>query len=385
MSGGLLVTYRTEDAWTDAVISRNPKYLKQAVLKSRPSPDAVSWVIPLNHGSPKEWSDSLLIAINSASKDPFVTTETDFNIPNRTVGASLQNTTPGWHPATQADNLIGLKARLYFSTGGFEAFSPDGRFSVAGAEISVGIPIDFQLVFKNRFELSLTIPLIFRIKFEDRPARLPGFKDNLIAYAAGVESPILTNRIQLFTGVKKGRWRLPSVVLENSVVIPENRKILEEISREPDFGAPIRVRFGTDDWHGSHALQMQIPVKRDLSLSGFSEFQTDWRGSLLGDRIIVGGAMNWRLEADVGISLGLHYRTSLVRQENSLFPLDEAPASWVSEGDQFLISLSSPTRSGRNSISIGWYAPSNRPDLGGIFLMSIDLSGTSLFDRRFWF
>jgi len=48
MSGGLLATYSTEDAWSDAVISRKPKYLKQAALKSRPSLNAVSWTIPLD-------------------------------------------------------------------------------------------------------------------------------------------------------------------------------------------------------------------------------------------------------------------------------------------------------------------------------------------------
>lgn len=386
MSGGVFANYNTEDAWADAVLSRKPKFIKQAVLASRPSSATVSWVIPLEHGPPANWSDSVLSASQKiVSNKTFKMGEDKYQTSDKTIGLNLHTRALGWEPATHGKNLLAFKARFYFSSGGFEAFSPDGRFSVAGAEISTGVPFDFQLVFANRLELSLTIPLIFRIQFQDRPSQLPGLKNNLVAFACGIENPILVSRIQLLNGVKKGRWIYPSLVAENTVVIPTNYKVFEKASEEPDSGDPLSVRFGSDEWKGSHGFTMFVPISQNFNILGLGEFQTDWNGSTAGARILRGVAMNWLFEKEAGLSLGLHYRTSSIKKEINAIPAAKRNGNWISEGHQFFVSLSLPTRSGTNSIFLGWYSPNNQPNVGGTFLMSLDLGGTSLWDIRTWF
>lgn len=399
MWGRVFGVYEVKDAWSEGVLSKIPKYIKQAALRSRPSRKAISWIIPLELGSPKNWSKNLLedaqknessrIVRSSAQSDQPPNDISPFHA-NKSAATDLFNTnkplkTSDWRPATQGANLLLFKGNLFFSTGGFEAFSPDGRFSVAEAVVSTGIPINVQLTLANRFEISLTIPLIFRIQFEDRPSRLPGIKDNLVAHGGGMENPIITNRILVLTGVKNGRWIFPSVILENSFIMSISKKIFEGTSGEPDFGDPLVVRFGRDNWRGSHGLSMLMPINRSITFSSSGEFQTDWSNSIRGegDRIITGGSMYWLFEKDAGLFSGIHYRTSLMREQIDSSPL--TTTFWTNEGHQFSLSLSFPTRSGINSLSLGWFAPGAQTKKGGIFLMSVELGGTSLWDKRKWF
>jgi len=52
-------------------------------------------------------------------------------------------------------------------------------------------------------------------------------------------------------------------------------------------------------------------------------------------------------------------------------------------GRQHMVSFSIPSRSGSNSVYMGWYQPTD-PEYGGQFILSFDLSGMAPWDERLW-
>jgi len=403
ISGGVRGFFVVEDGWTEAVLSRKPKYLRQAALMSRPSPTAVSWVIPLELGAPQNWSEKALRqaqtveserlsrlqlqAVESEqTKSQFEGDRTDTQFD---PSASLYPVflTPGWHPNTEGENLFAFRGRFHFGYGGFEAYSPDGRFSVSGAEISAAMPLSLQYIYKNRVDLELTLPLALKMNFLDIPS---GFLllnyDAAITYAVGIESPIISSRFQLMNGIKNGRWRLPAVILENSFVLPLSNKAFDGVLSGPDELKSSTVSLGSEHFLGSHGLQTTIPVSYKFRLAGSLDYQTDWKGSSLGDRIIWGFNTSWLLEKETATSLGFHFLTSSVKSyENSSFDFEKAKIGWVSQGQQLLASFSFPTRNGLNSILLGWYFANSDAGYAGNFIVGLDLRGTSLWDLRRWF
>jgi|GEM_PF-3336750 len=405
ISGGVRGFYVVEDAWTDAVLSRKPQYLRQAALLSRPSAKAVSWIIPYKLGNPQNWTRELLQQAQTQESERLSRlygnatnilqskNQTDVRGKAGDLSGSISRfqrplSTPGWHPSTEGQDLFAFKGSFFCSYGGFTTYSPDGRFSISGSEISIGTPVSLQWVFQNRLDLELTVPLTLRINFEDRFSNLPVRAllgpDFVISYAAGIESPIISNRIQLLSGVKNGRWKLPALILENSVVVPTSNKAFEGfLSGESDTEIP----FGSDKWHGSHGLQTMIPTSYKSRLDVFGEFQTDWKSPSVGDRLISGASMTWLIDKETGQFISLHFLTSYIKPEPKSFiiakPVNE---SWQSQGQQFLLSWSFPTRSGVNSILLGWYAANRKATgAGGSFIIALDLNGTSLWDARKWF
>ncbi|RMD48455.1 MAG: hypothetical protein D6830_06825 [Ignavibacteria bacterium] len=390
ISGGVVGVYKIEDAWTDAVLSRKPKYLRQAVLLSRPSLDSISWVIPLDLGAPKNWGDYLLRQLQAKERKRLSDLYKEITHQNPNVKIKSSNSrphvTPAWNPPTSGKNLFAFRGRFYFSTGGFESFSPEGRFSITGSDISVGIPMSIQWVFLNRFDLEVTVPLILRMKFEDRFRSIIFGSDQIITYSGGIENPIISNRIQLMSGILQGRWRLPTLLLENSAVVPTKVKFFDGFLSGSQYKDEFTSTAGSDKWNGSHAIRTWIPLSQILRFGASIEYQTDWRGSSVGDRLIYRGDMRVLLERQSGFTMGFHYLTSFIKEATySYSNQGETNQFWNSQGNQFLLSFSFPTRNGVNSIYVGWYEPHDISGGEGTFLLSIDLNGTSLWDERTWF
>lgn len=387
VNGGVRAIYSAKDGWTDAVLSKSPKYLKEAVLGSRPLPDAISWLIPLELGKPTNWTADSLSTVRSKelrrlSGLPAVHEEGLFK---RLVAEKPEPlVTPGWHPPTEGNHLIAFKGRIQLSSGGLDMYSPDGDFSytVATADVSLGVLAKLQWVYRNRFELSLTIPIILKGKTKDIPTGLPGISDHIIGYVGGVDSPVLANNIVLMDGIKDGRWKLPYLVLKNSVVVPESFKAFEGYLTGEELKEDLGLTFGSDEWHGSHGIQAAVPVSHNVYLGGSADYQTDWKKATVGERKTYGANIRWTLDMETGTSLGFQILTSFTKDVLA----GSSEKRWIGEGKRYVISLSSPTRTGLNSFKFGWYAPSSfRSDLKGAFLLSIDLDGISLWDHRKWF
>lgn len=376
ISGGIKGIYHIEDARTEAVLSRKPKYLRQAALQSRPSAETVSWIIPIDlEHSQDQTLKQIRLGEDSRAAMPSLDNTTSDNQRREVVNQPLL--TPGWHPPTYGKNLVAFSGRLHLSNGGYDQFSPRGKFPLAGTEVAVGVPVSLLWVSHNILSLELTVPLVVQMNVLDIPSRLPGLKENLTSFAGGIANPILTGRIVLLDGIKEGKWKHPFITAENSVTIPAYQQFFDASSGAFDFRVPI----GFEQWYGSHGVGASIPISYNSHLAVLSEFQTDWKGYTLGERIVSTANMGWLIEEDIGMSLGIQFSTSFAKTQNS----DEAKTQWLNQGHQFGAFLSIPSRNGANTIFIGWYAPNNQPDAGGTFLMSIDLRGTSLWERRTWF
>lgn len=398
LSGGVLASFHAEDAWTDAILSRKPKYLRRAVLRSRPSQDAVSWVVPLGLGGPDEWTDELLQQVKGIEEERLsrlrqdapdgyqtdVTAATRGSSPvfNIWPGSRTPLETPGWHPTTEGENLVAFRGTLCFSSGSYETFSSDGRFSLTKAEITAGMKISTEYVYKNRIGFEVTVPVLLKVESEDRPDPwLPGMSDLILAYVVGIDDPIIDNRIQLMSGISEGRWRLPTIVIKNSVVVPMyDGRIYEGTLSGGKY--PFHISFGSTDWRGSHELQMAVPLAHNLRMYGTMKYQTDWKSPALGDHKVLHAGMNLLIQQESGSSIGLDFLTSSVKVQ-----IVSGPERWLSEYSIILASFSFPAKNGYNYFRLGWLVPGegSSSDVGGRFIVTIDLDGTCLWDRRLWF
>lgn len=402
MSGGILATYEAQDAFTDAVLSRKPRYLRQAVIESRPSPNTVSWIVPLGYGRPDKWPDDLVEQLEDKERSYLANLRTATTDPQqRDSGVKAQShtplDTPGWHPDTEGSRMLGFMGNFYFSTGGFEQFSQNGRFSISGADVTIGLPITVKYAIANRIDLKLKIPFIMRWSFEDRLTRLPGISEQIVAYAGGIESPIVSSDIQLFSGMSGGRWILPSLSLENSLTVPRYKKLVGGFLSGQKYQDEFSVPFGTENWEFSHSLSAATRISDIITVQGWGQYNTGWDDNPIGDRRSTGGALSFRLQRESGVSLGilLYIHSRCIEPEWETYEAEPGPVPmldsmmvdpggrWEVIGRQYLISLSFPSKSGSNSIYIGWYQPTD-PRYGGQFILSMDLSGLALWDKRLW-
>ena len=382
ISGGISVNYKVGDGWSNAVIARKPKYLKQAALLSRPSKDAISWRIPLELGSPKNWTPDDLKELRDKELKESHKFLKDLPPEFKYVDPGIQKwlDTPGWHPSTEKENLFNFNSSLFFSTGGFETFSPRGRFSVSGSEIALGIPIEVKLVFKNSVEFGIKVPFMVRTNFRDSPSpNLPGISDQIITYAGGIENPIITNRIQIMDGVKNGRWKLPGIVFENSLVLPFHSKLFDGFIGIKE-NSPIP--FASNTTLFSHGLRTMIPISQNSILMGGGEYQTPWRDSVsINERFLYDIGVIFVVEKDLNLRIGFHLASSF-EYDTGIFQNDK---EWLNQGNQYLLSFSYPTRKGGNRVYFGWYAPSDYSNLNGTFLFSFELNSVHFWDLRAWF
>ncbi|HHT9114472.1 MAG TPA: hypothetical protein ACFYD0_14270 [Candidatus Wunengus sp. YC65] len=380
-SGGVLSLYEIKDGWTEAVISRIPKYIKQAALLSRPSPDAITWVIPLELGAPENWSEERL-KMAQEIKPIEIAKYKDIDTRLQLGYLSEPLKTPGWHPQTDGNILLAFKGNLYFSTSGIDYRLPNVDFVVSQTQINMGILPSLLLSLYNRLDFEFTVPFIVRIQqFDESPeVRLPGLISNPVyAYAGGLESPIITNRILLLDGISNGRRAYPSLELQNTAYMPTSNKMFNGFlikPEQPENEKLFEVPFGTKKWNGFHELTIQYPLSYSLIIGASGAYHTEWKGSIDGDRKRYGGFFNHLISKDTGLAWGIEYNQSSINQSDN---------GWVSEGHQVLLALSVITKSGINSFKIGMWVPGeSTPELGTSFMMAIDLSGSTLWDWRRW-
>jgi hypothetical protein len=290
--------------------------------------------------------------------------------------------------------MVEFKGNFYFSTGGFEQFSHNGRFSISGADITIGLPISVKYALANRVDMELKVPFVMRWSFEDRLTMLPGISEQIVAYAGGIESPIVSSDIQMLSGMSGGRWILPSVILENSLTIPRHKKLVSGFLSGQKYQDEFSVPFGTEDWEFSHSLSAAMRMSDIMTLQGWGQYNTGWDDSPIGDSRSIGGALSFRLQRESGVSLGaqLNIQSRCIEPEWETFEdgpgvidslMVDPGGRWEVVGRRYLISLSFPSKSGSNSIYMGWYQPTD-PEYGGRFIFSLDLSGLALWDERLW-
>jgi len=386
VSGGICGVYTVEDAYTDAALSRKPKFLRMMVLDARPESDDVTWAVPIHLGNPADWEEDQEQEFATSHKYPNDAGLTSGDTFSRQGEMSVDQsgewsrmpqiaTTPGWHPETEGTHLVHFSGRLHLSTGGHEQYLIGQRFTSTSASIEFGIPMSLSWTFRNTVSLDLTVPFEFQMEFSDH-LRMQGWiptNDHVIIYRLGIDNPTLTNRIRLVSGISEGRWRLPWVSLENTLYFPTSDRFMADFVSGEEHHSQYPLEFGSDQWKGSFSLTATHPTSDRFRLSS-------WLG-----RTIQEGNVNWTrigfgittvMDPSNGTSFGLMFQDERVSTH-------DIAGSPYSDGYYIMASLSFPAKLGSNSFQIGWYQADKSDD--GTFLMSIDFSGTALWDRRFWF
>ena len=384
LSGGVRGEYDLTDAWRSAVLSRRPRYLKQAALRARPSDSAVSWAIPLHQGLPSTWTDSLLQDFDQRERQRLA--ETPRAAEEEHLFLQLEDSetivSSGWKPRTRGKNLIAFEGKLVASSGGRELYSPDKRFSLSGADFTGGVTLNLRWVYNNWAMLEATFPFVTKVEVDDRPhPTLPGLQDISIGLAAGLESPSLSSRILILNGLKEGRWRRPILIVENALTLPVSHQAFNTTFGLGTDARDFQMSFGTEQWGTTHSLQTIIPAREGLRLVGQTQYYKAWgRDEAGADNLVWSLSTDWQLDTETGFGIGLQTYVRYFRQAGK-------EGFWTKEGQAYLMSISIPGRVGMNSLQFGYFVPSQdlRNRSGGAFLLSLDLSGVRLWNQRTWY
>ena len=390
VSGGIETEFVPPDAWSELVIGRNAQLLREAAMIARPDKDSVSWQVPVELGHPENWSQQKLDLLQSKEADRISQYLEEPNLYNENLlnhAKTYVATDPiqNWSPSTEGKHMLSLAVDLEINIGNYETYSRNRTASIAQSDLELGFPISMTWIYNNTFGLELEVPIIYRLYTEDRPTNLPGIGESVVAYAAGVESPRLINRIVLSDGVKNRRWINPYIVLENTLIYPKHKiwsqgfyEGEEYVESGQNGQNTFNFDFGTKSKIFIHNLSAVFPTEFNYRFGLFARYNNVKLPELEGhdDSKLFGASWEWQFSPQTSDKLIV----SIANQSG------KTNGNWEKEGQIFRLSLKSPGAEGSNRISIGWFKPTDKLDNhGGSFFMTFDLSGTSIWKGRKWF
>ncbi|KPK74392.1 MAG: hypothetical protein AMJ89_06455, partial [candidate division Zixibacteria bacterium SM23_73] len=161
---------------------------------------------------------------------------------------------------------------------------------------------------------------------------------------------------------------------------PTSQRFADGYLSGEEYADEYPIQFGDSNKTYCHGAEIAFPVRNLLWFSTWGQYQSDWKEPSAGDRWLWGGGVDVRAFGESNITLGFYYLTSSRKVKY------QTESDWFSEGSQYQLVLSFPTRGGINSFGFGWYDPGRLAEgQGGTFLVSINLSGTHLWEKRLWF
>jgi len=428
ISGGLFSTIEPEqqDPWTELVLGKDAVFLKEGVLKSRPNDTALCWQIPLGYGSPDSWRRTMVqnmhATLQKKYSSTFITPRPTYNIFARQNSGDLTTYPSNWKTNTNGKNLFEFNSELIFSYGGAESYSPQKNIperqskysfqqpSIYSSTVTFGILPSLEFVLNNKISLGIKVPVTLKVFTLDvNTTPLPGITDNIVSLAAGIENPSIYSQIQLFSGIKSGRIKLPSLILENSIELPANNKTFEQFLSGKELGKQYDpFKYGSDQLSSTHSLTSGIPVTSSINmvLSGaLTKQYVDTGKSQYRD---FSGSLRIRLDRKIGVTFALayslYYSNSPILIETNTPPRRSRPNDppftptfadlnsshrWLKQGQVVSASLLFPGKGDYSTITFGYYRPEQIfADQGrstGSFFINFNLNGARIFNKRFWF
>ncbi len=376
------------DPWTEEVLFKNPVAIRDGAIKSRPSANAVSWVIPLGFGEPKSWTIELIEKLNLEEKARIESQYHHENKPctcrNTQSIYSIAKSNPpliqafGWNPKTEGKNLFSFSGELSVNTGGREIYNPTRIYKAASSDLSAQVYSNLKYVYDNKVELNLTVPYVLALQIFEQPSTLPGIADYSIKLNSGFESPSLTNRILLYSGAgKNNKWKYPQLILNNAVVLPFSAKAFEFKFGDEDVNLPL----GAEAWSSSHGMELSMPIGQKFHLQGFGVYRRTWK-EFQPKQLITLFSVIYRVDVESDLSLILRNRADYIKAPKNPFGGDGAQ-KFEKEGSVWTLSFFYPRKFGYNSIGIGYYFPKSDAVKGGIVL-DVSFGGDRLWDYRKW-
>jgi hypothetical protein len=386
-SGGVRGCSELSDAQTEYICSRDPIYLRNAVLNSRPNKEAISWEVPIQQkvndyaslpdSTEKNKKQYLLFGEKNNKKAELQPLPNSYYKPQPTWG---------WNPSTKGNNLIAFSGRAEISMGQNEFIPARARFSVPNSTFSLSIPLNIQWVYRNRISFEAILPITYMLSTLDIPGSLPGFSDNLFAHTLGIQNPIILNKIQLLSGIFNGKLQLPEILIENSLYYPESHSFFHYLSVPDKYKGKFDVPFSSNLWFSSHTLQINVPNFSPCNWSNYFVFQKNWTLSSFRQRFAYLSDVYFNVNEEVGLFLGLNFKSSSIwMAKDSTKKSSNNNLTSIHEGIRLMFSVANATRSGINAYSLGYYFPGSDESLSGALVFNIDLSGIKLWDFRCWF
>jgi hypothetical protein len=266
-----------------------PSAVRDVVLSSRPSADALMWTIDLAGSpvAPMAFSDSARTQAELRLLDSFLqagrrtlgdSVTPGFSVADRIPRVSAAQVsskveTPGWRPSTWGGDVIESSALVEAELGyGMAVF--DGRWygvGVAGLgrQVHVGLPVKHSLVFKNRLEGAVFVPLDLSISQVVVPES--GDSSKAAYTTVGLLGEISSVSLSASFLLLKGGRRKPALAFNTLVETPISCKLFEWYS----LPVPIRYRprFADTTWRMTPGLSAEFPLSARVSVPVQSQWE----------------------------------------------------------------------------------------------------------------
>ncbi|MCF8317686.1 MAG: hypothetical protein K9I02_02990 [Haliscomenobacter sp.] len=396
------------DVWSQLVLSKDPKYLQEAAIKSRPDTNSLTWQIPVGFGFPSEWPDTMYSFLIKSEQE-FITqkslsSKSIFNFAMKHLNdhniSSPLDVTPGWKTKTDGDNLLEISSSFVFSHGGFESYSPAKKnpfiapgigyaYTVYQSNLTFGTLFSLDYVYKNRYSLRVDIPVTLKLFTLDRPYDIFS-DDHILELNGGIENPIIINEISLYNGISKSRSKYPSLKLVNTLEVPLSKKF-DLLILKGQSGDEVDFEFSGNELITTNSINSIFRISNRFSATIDGMYLRNWAGvennysqysnfSLFD----ISTSIRYLLDRSLGVYLILHYETDylhrLSENRNSLI------RSWVYQSRRLYFSAAFPKMNDYNIISFGYYMPNKDLfDQSGTFVLNFNFSGSRIFNIRKWF
>ncbi|MDQ3847175.1 MAG: hypothetical protein M3342_24650 [Bacteroidota bacterium] len=388
VSGGIFSeTEYVNDPWTELVLSKDPVLLKEAVLKSRPDTGCLVWKIPLGYGGPAEWSQALKDSMNNGLRNDSSSKTSNqspaFDLFTVHSARKQKTYSSGWKTKLDGKNLVELKSSLLFSYGGLESLSPSrkypirgtryslGSYSVYNSDVTFGAVNGLEYSLFNKISFGIDIPVTLKLFTLDIPAGLPGLSENVMAISGGVQNPVLTAKIQVYDGIRKGRFKYPSLLLEHSLELPVYKRLFEVFVLGKEYSQSGVFAFGSDAVFSSHSMSSTVPIGSSAFIALSSSLQLEWNDTATIPKTAdLFGSLRMTIQKKMGILMALNYGRY---------------GSATNIGQIFSASVLFPGKGDYSTITFGYFKPYFSIDSRGKFFINFNLSGVRLFNKRFCF
>jgi hypothetical protein len=261
---GLAVSLEVEGGLTihpliEKARAGRPSALRELTLRYRPIPEALYWTVPLEPGTPADPTAESLAALEASAAaeavpdaismhdKPFLSDDVE------QVRRLDPVTTTGWKPTTSGSNLFETRGEFDFGAGAGFVLRPDQLYIDPPKEVfSLAYTLSSRMVLANRFELSLSAPLIYRFFQVPVSQTLPGVVD--VGSAAGLSNVSISTRMLL----SKGSLRRPTVLLRSMLVTPLHHTFFEDNVSTPS--GSVFSPIGLDGWNLDAGPVISMPL-----------------------------------------------------------------------------------------------------------------------------
>jgi len=328
----------------------------QALAHNGAWPEALKIIENAKQETPESEKIKNLYELISERKVPdFITYKP---IPSKDyLSKSIAYETPGWNPGTRGQNLFEIEGRLTIKNFNESIFSD--LYTLNYNLYAVGHTLNLRGVWKNRFELSVSVP------FEVMAADLRALSGTDSGIAGGINNIQLHGMCMIWGGMWNGR----RIFFNADFITPLKVKLFEHYYNGKEGWLPFAHR---ENWKSFYSINVYLPYFEKLHLftsATYSPFNQFWGSQ---GEFYLGGGFKFPIRKSWLWAVGLRYDT--------LYNFYEG-AQFEKVYDMYSIILEVASKDGVSQSLIGLRFRGGRTE----FLVYLDAIGKLLWSIRKWY